>query len=144
MKNIAAYTLTFSFVAFLLVGSKLDWFASSNPDTFPKLPDEPNFNVSSEFDGEWVGRRINESNSNLCEPTTIEGKVVDGEAYLVLTYNGTPLKGWVSEHSDLTLYASHSRWDYRFSGTATNNKIQGKWNLNNGPCHGDWYVEKVG
>ncbi|WP_371410804.1 hypothetical protein [Vibrio penaeicida] len=143
MKKIAAYTLTFSFVAFLLVGSKLDWFASSNPDSFPKLPEAPDFSVSSEFDGKWVGRRINESNSSLCEPTTIEGEVVDGLVTFVLTYNGTPLKGWVSDNKDLTLYASHSQWDYRFSGKVTSDKIQGKWNLNNGPCHGVWYLEKI-
>lgn len=144
MKKIGMKLLGGGFVVFLIAGSQLGWFASSNPDSFPKLPSEPDFAVSNAFDGKWVGRRLDESNSNMCERTTIEGHVVDGFVHLVLTYNGTSLKGWISESNQIRLYATHPQWDYRFSGIAEGNKIQGEWNLQNGPCHGTWFIEYAG
>ncbi|WP_394246420.1 hypothetical protein [Vibrio profundi] len=143
MKKSGLLVVTFGFVGFLILGSQQGWFGSGNSDSFPKLPDAPDFLVSHEYDGEWLGRRINTTNNNLCERTTITGKVVDGKASLRLTYNGTPLQGWISQGGELKLYATHRQWDYRFSGEVTGNKIVGKWHLTNGPCRGSWYIERI-
>lgn len=130
------------FTIFVLIGSQFNLFGTSNADSFPKLPSKPDFTVSHQFDGQWLGRRVNTTNNNMCERTTITGRVVDGKVSLLLTYNGTPLQGWIAENGDLKLYANHRQWDYRFSGKANSNKIQGKWHLTNGPCQGTWYIER--
>ena len=131
------------FVIFVVVGQQSKLFGSSNPNTFLKLPSKPNFTVSKEFDGKWLGRRVDVTGNNMCSKTTMAGTVVDGFAQFVLTYNGTPLKGWIEEREgDLVLYATNEQWDYRFTGTANNNRISGSWHLKNGICKGSWYLEK--
>ncbi|WP_159737236.1 hypothetical protein [Vibrio atypicus] len=136
--------LTFvAFGLFILFGQQYQWFGSGNPDSFPKLPASPSFEISKTHDGEWIGRRVDVTGNNMCERTAITGKIVDGLATLSLTYNGTILKGWINaESNELVLYASNRQWDYRFSATAGINRIQGKWHLTNGPCKGTWYLEK--
>ncbi|MDA0149884.1 hypothetical protein [Vibrio sp. LaRot3] len=143
MKKGMLVATTVGFVVFVGVGSKLQWFGSSNAESFPKLPAEPGFVVSPEFDGEWAGKRVDVTNNNLCEKTTITGKVVDGFATFTLTYNGTPLRGWIDEAGSLRLYANNRMWDYRFTATASGNRIQGEWFLTNGPCKGSWHVDRV-
>lgn len=143
MKNRALLFTFIGFGLFILVGQQANLFGSSNPDSFPKLPQSPNFHVSKQHDGEWVGRRVDVTGNNMCERTTMTGTVVDGLASLTLTYNGTSLKGWIhGETGELLLYATNRQWDYRFKGIAGKNKIQGNWHLTNGPCKGSWYLEK--
>ncbi|MGF1754799.1 hypothetical protein L4C33_14545 [Vibrio makurazakiensis] len=146
MKKPLLVLSTLGFVVFVFTGNKMGWFSGGHSESFPPLPEAPNFVVSKEFDGEWIGRRINVTNNNMCERTTITGRIVNGKASLRLTYNGTALQGWVSESGELRLYARHRQWDYRFSGTALDNtgsgKITGKWFLTNGPCKGEWYIER--
>ncbi|MDN3616575.1 hypothetical protein ACFFUS_09280 [Vibrio gallaecicus] len=142
MKKGASVGISTSFILFMILGSKLNWFGSSNAESFPKLPDEPSFVVSTKFDGEWAGRRINTTGNNMCERTTITGSIVDGKASLRLTYNGTSLQGWVSEDNELVLYANHRQWDYRFSALGHTNRFQGEWYLTNGPCRGSWFIER--
>ncbi|WP_047046970.1 hypothetical protein [Vibrio mexicanus] len=135
--------IAISFVVFIIVGKKYGLLGLSSEDSFPKLPAEPGFEVSTHFDGEWLGRRINVTNNNLCERTTITGKIVDGKASLRLDYNGTPLQGWVDQQGNLVLYASNRHWDYRFSATGANTRFTGEWYLTNGPCKGSWFIEKI-
>ncbi|MFM2588131.1 hypothetical protein [Vibrio sp. TBV020] len=143
MKNKGILILFVGFGLFILFGQQKGLFGSSNPESFPKLPESPSFEVSSRHDGEWIGRRIDVTGNNMCERTTITGSVKNGLAKLTLTYNGTSLKGWINaDTSELTLYATNRQWDYRFNGTASKNKIQGNWYLTNGPCKGNWYLEK--
>ena len=142
MKKGIVVGLTLGIGVVMMVASKYQVLGLGNAAAFPKLPDTPGFTVSSEFDGEWAGRRIDVSKNWICDNTTITGTVVDGFAHLTLTYNGTPLKGWIDEQGTLTLYASNERWDYRFKATASGNQIQGDWFLTNGPCKGSWYVER--
>lgn len=143
MKNRALLFTFIGFGLFILVGQQANLFGSSNPDSFPKLPQSPNFQVSKQHDGEWVGRRVDVTGNNMCKRTTMTGTVVDGLASLTLTYNGTSLKGWIhGETGELLLYATNRQWDYRFKGIAGKNKIQGNWHLSNGPCKGSWYLEK--
>lgn len=143
MKNKALLATFIAFGVFILVGQQANLFGSNKPESFPKLPDSPQFAVSTQHDGVWLGRRVDVTGNNMCERTTITGKVVDGFATLNLTYNGTSLKGWINaDESELTLYASNRQWDYRFSGSVGKDKIQGKWYLTNGPCKGTWYLEK--
>ncbi|WGV99232.1 hypothetical protein QF117_14920 [Vibrio sp. YMD68] len=142
MKNSALVILSIGFIVFLLVGRQFEWFGSSNAKSFPKLPEKPDFIVSTKFDGEWVGRRINTTGNNMCERTTITGNIIEGKAKLRLTYNGTSLQGWISEDGKLVLYANHRLWDYRFSATGRKNRLEGNWFLTNGPCKGSWYIEK--
>lgn len=143
MKNKALLATLIGFVLFIVIGQQANLFGSNNPESFPKLPKSVDFEVSQQHDGQWSGRRVDITGNNMCERTTITGKVVDGLASLTLTYNGTSLKGWVNQTSDeLVLYASHRQWDYRFSGTVGKNRIHGNWYLTNGPCKGTWYLEK--
>ncbi|RTZ17489.1 hypothetical protein EJ063_01525 [Vibrio aquaticus] len=143
MKNKGLLLTLVGFGAFILVGQQTGLFGSSNPDSFPKLPEQLGFEVAKQYDGTWLGRRVDVTGNNMCERTTITGEIVDGFATLMLTYNGTPLQGWVDkETGELVLYARHRQWDYRFVGKAGKNKIQGKWHLTNGPCKGTWYIEK--
>ncbi|MGD8170810.1 hypothetical protein ACQEXU_04060 [Vibrio sp. TRT 21S02] len=132
-----------AFGLFVVIGSKQNWFGSSDPQSFPKLPAHPDFVISKKYDGQWEGRRINVTNNNMCERTTITGKIEQGKASLLLTYNGTALQGWVSESGELVLYANHRQWDYRFSANGTPNKLEGKWHLTNGPCRGTWFIKKI-
>ncbi|MEZ8826008.1 hypothetical protein AB6E04_16745 [Vibrio amylolyticus] len=143
MKKGFLLAVSICFILFVVIGSKFNLFTSGNDGSFPQLPEEPDFSVSTKFDGDWTGRRINTTGNNLCERTTITGKIVNGKASLRLTYNGTSLQGWVSEDGQLKLYASHRQWDYRFSATASNNSIKGKWHLTNGPCKGTWYLDRI-
>lgn len=79
----------------------------------------------------------------MCSKTTITGSVTDGFAQFTLTYNGTPLKGWIeSSEGGLVLYATNDQWDYRFTGKASGYRISGEWHLKNGICKGNWYLEK--
>ncbi len=142
MKKTFLVGVSVGFIIFLSIGSRLNWFGSNDSGSFPKRPDAPSFTVSTEFDGEWIGRRINTTNNNMCERTTITGTIINGKASLRLTYNGTSLQGWISENGDLTLYAGHRQWDYRFAAKGNKNKIQGKWFLANGPCRGTWFIER--
>lgn len=106
-------------------------------------PDSPQFVPSTDFDGEWLGRRINTTGNNMCERTTITGIIREGKATLRLTYNGTPSEGWVTKSGDLRLYAKHPQWDYRFSAIGSGKRFDGRWHLTNGPCQGSWFIEKV-
>ncbi|MCK6262923.1 hypothetical protein KP803_06480 [Vibrio sp. ZSDE26] len=142
MKTKRVIALLLGSIVFLIIGSKYGLFGSRDVGSFPKLPEEAGFTVSKQFDGEWLGRRINVTGNNMCERTTITGTITNGKALLRLTYNGTPLQGWVSEEGELLLYASNRQWDYRFSAMASKNKIEGKWHLANGPCRGTWYIER--
>lgn len=143
MKNKALVVIFIGFGLFILIGQQYQLFGSGDPDSFPKLPQSASFPVSTNYDGEWVGRRIDVSGNNMCERTTITGTINDGFAKLTLTYNGTPLKGWVNAESDqLVLFATNRQWDYRFTATVGKNRIQGKWHLTNGPCKGSWYLDK--
>ena len=144
MKKTLLLALMVGFILFVFFGQQVGWFKSGNSDSFPKFPETPSYNVTNNFDGEWFGRRINTTNNNLCERTTITGRIENGKATLRLTYNGTSLKGWVAEDTHiLTLYANHRQWDYRFSGTVSADKVTGDWYLTNGPCRGHWYLERV-
>ncbi|CAK1701436.1 hypothetical protein [Vibrio crassostreae] len=144
MKKGFVIAISIGFVVFFLVGRELQWFGSSNSESFPKLPDSPQFVPSTDFDGEWLGRRINTTGNNMCERTTITGIIREGKATLRLTYNGTPLEGWVTESGGLRLYAKHRQWDYRFSATGSGKRFDGRWHLTNGPCKGTWFIEKLG
>ena len=101
MKKGLVIAVSIGFVVFFLVGRELQWFGSSNSESFPKIPDNPSFMPSTDFDGEWLGRRINTTGNNMCERTTITGTIREGKAALRLTYNGTALEGWVSESGAL-------------------------------------------
>jgi len=142
MKKAVVIATTIGFGLFMIVGNQFGLFGSSNAERFPKLPDQPGFEVAKEFDGEWVGRRVDVTGNNLCERTTITGNVKEGLVRLTLTYNGTSLKGWIDEQGGLTLYATNRQWDYRFTGQASGNQIKGRWYLTNGPCKGSWLVER--
>ncbi|KAB0301650.1 hypothetical protein F2Z80_21650 [Vibrio fortis] len=144
MKKPLLLTLTAGFILFVVVGQQVGWFKSGNSESFPKFPETPSYSVTNYFNGEWAGRRINTTNNNLCERTTITGRIENGKATLRLTYNGTSLKGWVAEDTHiLTLYANNKQWDYRFSGKVSADKVTGDWYLTNGPCRGHWYLERV-
>lgn len=143
MKNRRLLTLFVAFGLFILVGQQMNLFGTNNGGSFPKLPESVSFPVTSEFDGRWLGRRVDTTGNNMCERTTMTGKVVDGLATFMLDYNGTPLKGWINkETGELILYATNRQWDYRFVGSANKNRIKGTWHLANGPCKGTWYLEK--
>lgn len=143
MKNKGLVFTLVGFGLLVVIGQEYKLFGSSNPDSFPKLPDSAHFPVSTQHDGQWIGRRIDISGNNLCERTTITGVVTDGFAKLTQTYNGTLLKGWIkAETGELVLFSNNRQWDYRFSATAGNKRIEGKWHLSNGPCKGTWYLEK--
>jgi hypothetical protein len=143
MKKLFLIATFVGFGIFVVVGQQSQLFGSNNPDTFPKLPSQPNFAVSHEFDGQWIGRRVDVSGNNMCSKTTITGIVAEGFAQFTLTYNGTPLKGWIeSSEGGLVLYATNNQWDYRFTGKASGNRISGEWHLKNGICKGSWYLEK--
>ena len=143
MKKGFVIAVSIGFVVFFLAGRELQWFGSSNSESFPKLPDSPQFVPSTDFDGEWLGRRINTTGNNMCERTTITGSIREGKATLRLAYNGTPLEGWVTESGGLRLYAKHRQWDYRFSATGNSKRFDGRWHLTNGPCRGTWFIEKA-
>lgn len=68
MKKGFVIAVSIGFVVFFLAGRELQWFVSSNSESFPKLPDSPQFVPSTDFDGEWLGRRINTTGNNMCEP----------------------------------------------------------------------------
>lgn len=143
MKRRGLIVTAVCFGVFVVFGQQANLFGSSNPDSFPKLPDSPNFNVSVTHDGTWLGRRVDVTGNNLCERTTISGKIENGFATFTLTYNGTPLRGWVEQQTgELILFASNRQWDYRFKGIAGRERINGDWFLTNGPCKGHWYLEK--
>lgn len=143
MKNKVLLITFVCFGLFILVGQQMNLFGTNNGGSFPKLPKSANFIVSTEFDGQWLGRRIDNTGNNMCERTTMTGRVIDGLAQFKLDYNGTSLKGWINaDTKELVLYASNRQWDYRFSGSAYKSKIQGNWHLANGPCKGSWYLEK--
>ncbi|NOH80390.1 hypothetical protein F0231_11640 [Vibrio sp. RE86] len=143
MKKPILLTTFVGFGLFILFGQQSGLFGTSNPESFPKLPDSAGFNVSTKFDGNWLGRRVDVTGNNMCERTTITGNITDGLATFHLTYNGTPLQGWINQDTnELRLYARNRQWDYRFTGLASPTKIQGKWHLTNGPCKGTWYLEK--
>ncbi|GAB2644339.1 hypothetical protein [Vibrio panuliri] len=142
MKKIALVATSLGFVLFVGVGMRFDWFGTSKAERFPKLPSQPNFTVSLDYDGDWLGRRVDVTGNNLCERTTITGSVEQGFVQLILTYNGTPLRGWIDTQGNIKLYANHSQWDYRFSGTVSGNVMQGSWYLTNGPCKGTWRVQR--
>ena len=107
------------------------------------MPDKPDFKVSTDHDGKYKGERIDISGGSICKETTITGQVEDGQARLRLTYNGTNLKGWISESGELKLYDDNPRWDYKFSGTAANGEIQGNWSVGNAVCKGTWSVQRL-
>ena len=52
MKKGFVIAISIGFVVFFLVGRELQWFGSSNSESFPKLPDSPQFVPSTDFDGE--------------------------------------------------------------------------------------------
>ncbi len=104
MKKGFVIAMSIGFVVFSLVGRALQWFGSSNSELFPKLPDIPQFVPSTDFDGEWLGRRINTTGNNICERTTITGTIREGKATLRLTYNGTPLEGWITVKAATYVY----------------------------------------
>ncbi len=80
MKKGFVIAISIGFVVFSLVGRELQWFGSSNSESFPKLPDSPQFVPSTDFDGEWLGRRINTTGNNMCERTTITGTIREGKS----------------------------------------------------------------
>ncbi|MEZ9884826.1 hypothetical protein AB4374_13235 [Vibrio splendidus] len=126
MKKGFVIAISIGFVVFFLVGRELQWFGSNNSELFPQLPDSPQFVPSSDFDGEWLGRRIDITGNNMCERTTINGTIREGKVTLRLTYNGTPLEGWVTESGDLRLYSKHRQWDYRFSANGSSSRFDGR------------------
>ncbi|OAN11623.1 hypothetical protein A3K86_22165 [Photobacterium jeanii] len=113
------------------------------------LPQAPSFVVSTAFDGEWQGKRLDISGDNVCQQTRILGTITDGEVKFKLMYNNTVLKGWISESGELDLYADSVRWGYRFTGNGevqANSDaalIKGDWHVTNAPCHGSWQIERV-
>ncbi|WP_114765101.1 hypothetical protein [Vibrio rhodolitus] len=142
MKKYVVIATTLGFALFMWFGSQSGWFDSNNPDSFPKRPAEPGFDVHQGFDGRWQGRREDVTGNNLCSKTAITGVVENGFVQLTLAYNGTVLTGWIDSQGQLTLYANHSQWDYRFSGNAIGDRIGGRWYLTNGPCKGSWSIER--
>ncbi|WP_194436727.1 hypothetical protein [Vibrio fluminensis] len=142
MKKALLVSISIGFVLLVVVGRQQGWFGSGNPESFPKLPEEADFEVSQEFDGQWQGRRIDVTGNNLCERTTMAGTVKNGFAKLVLTYNGTLLQGWIDTQGNLQLYANNRQWDYRFSAQVVANQIEGRWFLTNGPCKGIWMMRR--
>lgn len=102
----------------------------------------PDFPVSSGFDGQWRGERLDVSGDPICSQTTIVGSVTNGEAKLWLSYNQTLLTGWIAQNGTLVLSGNSQRWDYKFTGTASGNVIKGMWSVGNAPCHGTWHVRR--
>ncbi|EOD78835.1 hypothetical protein D515_02342 [Grimontia indica] len=107
------------------------------------LPEAPAFEVSSNFDGQWEGKRIDISGDNICLETRILGSIEEGKVSLRLMYNNTLLKGWIADDGKLELYSNNERWGYDFKGTAQNGQIDGEWKVSNAPCRGSWKVVKV-
>ncbi len=133
MKQLSVSVITVSALAVLL----------SACSTVNTMPDKPGFKASSAYDGKYKGERIDTSGGSICRRTTIIGQVEDGEARFRLTYNGTNLKGWISESGELKLYNDSPRWDYQFTGTAANGEIQGNWSVGNAVCKGTWSVQRL-
>ncbi|OCH03201.1 hypothetical protein [Aliivibrio fischeri] len=106
------------------------------------LPDNPSFNISNDFDGDWSGKRIDISGDGICRQTSVVGTIQEGKVSLRLVYNNTTLKGWISDNGELALYADSQKWGYRFTGLARNNRIEGEWKVTNAPCRGTWFIEK--
>ncbi|MGR5062407.1 hypothetical protein [Photobacterium sp. DNB22_13_2] len=106
------------------------------------LPEKPSFAISTAFDGQWEGERIDISGDKICLETRVTGTITHGEVKLTLMYNNTVLRGWISKNGTLELYADSPRWGYRFTGTAQKNRIDGEWRVTNAPCSGIWYVEQ--
>ncbi len=123
-------------IAFTLVLSLLP----SCQRTFSK-PVKPHFAVSTRFDGQWHGERINITSSPRCQPTAISGSVTQGFVDFTLHYNTTQLTGWIADNGELKLYSdSSSRHDYFFSGNAQGHEIKGSWSVTTAPCEGTWSV----
>lgn len=106
------------------------------------IPSSPPFELSTKFDGSWIGERIDVSGDQICSPTNITGSVLDGVISITLSYNSTVLKGWISTEGEIVLYGTNPKWGYRFDGSADNNRIEGNWFVTNAPCEGHWFIEK--
>lgn len=106
-------------------------------------PKKPSFTPSTAFDGNYRGIRIDVSNDQICKETSIVGSVNGGEAKFTLSYNGTLLKGWVTQDGELHLYDNNPRWDYHFTGKASGKAIEGNWHVGNAPCRGTWSVNRI-
>ena len=106
-------------------------------------PVKPNFAVSTQFDGQWYGERINITPSPRCQPTAISGSVTQGFVDFTLHYNQTQLTGWIAYDGKLKLHSdASSRHDYFFSGDAQGNEIKGAWSVTTAPCKGAWSVTR--
>lgn len=105
--------------------------------------DVPPENVTTAFDGVWSGHRIKESGGPNCRETEIKGTIVNGRADFVLVYNDTHLTAWMTETDVIEFDEDNVHWIYRFSGTPTENRIEGPFTVNTSVCTGTWYVEKV-
>jgi hypothetical protein len=103
---------------------------------------KPSFPVSSKFDGQWEGERLDVSGASICRPTTMAGSVKDGQAQIVLHYNSTLLTGWVAEDGSMVLDGNHPHWIYKFTGRGQGNEIKGDWFVGNAPCRGTWYLRR--
>lgn len=48
------------------------------------LPDNPSFNISNDFDGDWSGKRIDISGDSICRQTSVVGAIQEGKVSLRL------------------------------------------------------------
>nr|WP_086940040.1 hypothetical protein [Thaumasiovibrio occultus] len=125
--------------AFILVAIVLSRVEKKN--VVASIPTEAPFAVSSAYDGKWEGERMDVSGDAICLETGITGEINEGKVTLILRYNSTVLRGWISEDGQLSLYSTSQRWGYRFSGQVSGDQIKGDWSVDNAPCKGTWYVE---
>ncbi len=103
-------------------------------------PDKP-ANVSTAFDGTWVGERIIETGKR-CSETAIRGSIEEGLIELTLVYNGTIVSGWAVEGEPLVFRENNPDWRYVFEGSISGDRIEGTWSVNETLCTGNWYVER--
>lgn len=130
--------------SFLLVMIAFTLALSLLPSCQPAMSKDvkPKFAVSTQFDGQWHGKRIITTPDLRCQPTEISGSVTQGFIDFTLHYNNTRLTGWMAENGKFELQDDSPRWDYYFSGQAQDREIKGTWSVGNAPCAGTWSVTR--
>lgn len=92
MKKPLLLALTVGFILFVFFGQQAGWFKSGNSESFPKFPETPSYNVTNNFDGEWL---VDE----LTRPTTT---CVNGQQSQVVSR-------MVKQHCASPITARHSK-----------------------------------
>ncbi len=108
-----------------------------------KVITPPDFAISTAFDGQWQGNRIDISGDSICKATTMTGSIKEGYVSLLLTYNGTILTGWVAQYGSIELKDNNPEWSYHFKGKANNQRIDGEWFVDFISCKGSWYLDQT-